>query len=172
MTNFTIEEWSDIWNSIKNKDDYEKVVEALITKFTNPGDIIVDPMASKGETLMVCHSCNRNGIGLESNVKNFEFVKERIKKLEGQLKLDCIGAKEQCKQLVLQGVTEEIDTVWQEFFLPVVDLAVMRLCKDKLKDASAIIEKVSLKLKIRSVMIIMIPLDLERDDFFSEIRKK
>ena len=31
-------------------------------------------MAGKGETLSVCHSCNRNGIGLESNVKNFEDI--------------------------------------------------------------------------------------------------
>lgn len=172
MGTFLVEEWSSIGNSIKNTEDYETVIEVLIKKFTVPGDIILDPMAGKGETLSVCHNCNRNGIGLESNVKNFEFMKDRMKKLEGQLKLDFIGAKEKCKQLVLHGGAGEMDTLWQEFFLPVVDLVVMQLRKDKLKEASAIIEKVSLKLKIKGIVIIMIPLDLERDYFFSEIRKK
>lgn len=172
MAAFSVEEWSNVLGSIKNKDDYEKVTEALVQKFTSVGDIVLDAMAGKGETLSVCHNCNRNGIGLESNVKNFEAMRERIKKLEGQLRLDCIGEKEKSKQLVLLGGAGEIDKLWQEYFLPVVDLVIMRLRKEMLKEASAIVEKVSLKLKMKGAMIIMIPLDLERDEFISEVRKK
>lgn len=172
MTNFTIEEWNNIWNSLKHKDDYEKIVEAIITKYTSPGDIILDPLAGKGETLSVCHSCNRNGIGLENNAKNFAVMQERMKKQEGQLKLDCMGAKEKCKQLVLHSGAGDIDRLWQEYFLPVVDLAITRLRKDVLNEAATIIEKVSFKLKLNGVIIMMIPLDLEREKFITELRKK
>lgn len=172
MAKFSVEEWSNVWNSIKYKDDYEKVVEAYVKSFTEVGDIVLDPFAAKGETLVACHNCNRNGIGLDSSAKNIEVMREKLKKLEGQLKLDFSGAKEKCKQLIMQGGVAEIESVWKEYYLPVVDLVVTKLRKEVLKDAAAMLEKVGLKLKLQGVMIVMIPLELEREGFITEVGKK
>jgi len=172
MAKFSVEAWSSVWNSLKDKDTYEKVVDAYVKSFTTLGDIVLDPFAGKGETLIVCHNCNRNGIGLESNVKNVERMREKLKKLEGQLKLDFSGAKEKCKQLIMPGGVSEIDSVWKEYYLPVVDLVVTRLRKEVLKDAAAMLEKVGLKLKLQGVMIVMMPLELEREGFIIEVAKK
>lgn len=41
------------------------VLERLITLFTDPGDIVIDPVAGSGATIVAAENCGRQGIGFE-----------------------------------------------------------------------------------------------------------
>jgi site-specific DNA-methyltransferase (adenine-specific) len=41
------------------------VVEALVSCYSQPGDLVVDPFAGGGSTLLICAALGRRGIGYE-----------------------------------------------------------------------------------------------------------
>ena len=102
----------------------EKMIEEFIRFFTKEGEIVFDPFLGTGSTLVACHTANRNGIGTELQEKYAAIAHERLQKLEGQLKLDEKGSALKAKQLVLQGNSVDIDTMWKEYGLPQIDLVV------------------------------------------------
>ena len=56
----------------------EKLLEALIKTYTDPGDIVLDNCMGSGSTGVACKNLNRNFIGVELDEKYFEIAKERI----------------------------------------------------------------------------------------------
>ena len=52
-----------------------KVLERLIKIFTDPGDVVIDPVAGSGTTLLAAMNCGRNSYGFE---KGKDFYKAAI----------------------------------------------------------------------------------------------
>ena len=102
----------------------ENLIAEFIRFFTKSGQVVFDPFSGTGSTLIACHQTSRNGIGIELQKKYAEIAKERIKQLESQLKITGEGSKLQCKQLVLQGDSFEIEKIWRDFSLPLVDFVI------------------------------------------------
>ena len=42
-----------------------KLLQRLINLFTDPGDVVIDPCAGSGSTIIAAHRCNRTGYGFE-----------------------------------------------------------------------------------------------------------
>ena len=73
-----------------NKPDYkrEKVfftsekpkefLQLLLEKYTEPGDIILDPFAGSGTTGVACKNTNRNYILIEKEPEYCDIIKERV----------------------------------------------------------------------------------------------
>ena len=102
----------------------ENMIEGFIRFFTKPGAIVFDPFLGTGSTLVACHNSCRNGIGIELQQKYADIAKERIKALESQLKLGQKSANEECKQLVLQGNSADLEDLWKKYSLPQIDLVI------------------------------------------------
>lgn len=58
-----------------------------IFSWTNPGDIVLDPMSGSGTTCKVACEQNRNYIGIDISREYCELARERIKIVESQMKL-------------------------------------------------------------------------------------
>jgi len=81
---------SDVWTDIpalphnaKEKVNHPtqkpiKLMERIVTLFTNEGDTILDFCMGSGSTGVACKNLNRNFIGIEKENKYFEIAKERI----------------------------------------------------------------------------------------------
>lgn len=106
---------SDIWETVLN--DWEKevwdipnvkahhpektehpcqypveLVERCILALTNEGDIVLDPFAGTGSTIIGAINRNRKGIGCEKEVKYFNLARNRIEAfLNGSLKIRPLG---------------------------------------------------------------------------------
>ncbi len=52
----------------------------LITLFTNPGDVVLDPFMGAGTTGVACIQLGRKFIGIELNEKYYKIAKSRIEK--------------------------------------------------------------------------------------------
>ena len=102
----------------------ENMIEGFIRFFTKPGAIVFDPFLGTGSTLVACHNSCRNGIGIELQQKYADIAKELIKALESQLKLGQKSANEECKQLVLQGNSADLEELWKKYSLPQIDLVI------------------------------------------------
>ena len=102
----------------------EDMIEKFVEFFTKPGQVIFDPFLGTGSTFVACHNTQRNGIGIELQKKYADIAKERLSDIESQLKLGEDGAKLQCKQLVIQGNSANLDSIWNENQLPQIDLVI------------------------------------------------
>lgn len=76
-SNYTLEEWT-VWSFPERGDwathvgDYRGnwspfIPRNLIDKYTNPGDLVCDPMLGSGTTLVECKLMGRNAIGVDVN---------------------------------------------------------------------------------------------------------
>lgn len=102
----------------------EDMIEGFVKFFTKEGGIVFDPFLGTGSTLIACHNCKRNGIGLELQQKYAQIALDRVKKLEGQLKLGEEEVNQNCKQLVLEGDSFQISSFWKKYSLPEIDLVI------------------------------------------------
>ena len=50
----------------------------IILSSTNPGDVVLDPFAGSGTTLVVASQLNRKSIGIELDPCNVEIIRERL----------------------------------------------------------------------------------------------
>ena len=50
----------------------------IIERFTDPGDIVLDPMAGSGTVLVACKATNRRAIGIEIDANNVSIIKGRL----------------------------------------------------------------------------------------------
>ncbi len=72
------------------------LIERLIEATTNIGDLVVDPFAGSGTTLVACKKLNRKFIGFEIDKQHFETTKKGLQKHSHQTKTsevflsDCI----------------------------------------------------------------------------------
>ena len=81
---------SDVWTDIpalphnaKEKVDHPtqkpiKLMERIISLFTNEGDTILDFCMGSGSTGVACKNLNRNVIGIEKDLNYFNISKERL----------------------------------------------------------------------------------------------
>lgn len=81
---------SDVWNDIpalphnsKEKVDHPtqkpiKLMERIVTLFTNEGDTVLDFCMGSGSTGVACLNLNRNFIGIEKDLKYFNIAKGRL----------------------------------------------------------------------------------------------
>ena len=58
------------------------MIEYLIEKFSDEGDLILDPFMGSGSTGVACINTNRNFIGMELDENYFNIAEERIEKHE------------------------------------------------------------------------------------------
>src|SRR3989338_9762841 len=102
----------------------EGMIAEFVKFFTKEGQVVFDPFLGTGSTLVACHMTGRNGIGIELQHKYAAIASNRLKELEGQLKLAAGGAKQTCKQLVLEGDNSKLDEFWKNYSLPQIDLVI------------------------------------------------
>ena len=55
-----------------------KLITELIQRHSNEGDLILEPFAGGGSTLVACKNTSRNYIGFEINKEYFDIAEQRI----------------------------------------------------------------------------------------------
>ncbi|TFG11342.1 site-specific DNA-methyltransferase [Candidatus Thorarchaeota archaeon] len=55
------------------------LLQRIILSSTRPDDVVLDPFAGSGTTLVVCNQLNRVSIGIEISKKNYSVIMERLK---------------------------------------------------------------------------------------------
>ena len=70
----------------------DKLAIDHIISWTNPGDLVLDPMAGSGTVLKMAQSLNRKWIGIEMSSEYIETV--TIKRIEGQTKTNLLTEQE------------------------------------------------------------------------------
>jgi site-specific DNA-methyltransferase (adenine-specific) len=65
-----------------------KLMRRVITRYTNPGDTILDPFMGSGTTGVACVQTGRNFIGIEIEPKYYEIAEKRIEEAQMQLRLE------------------------------------------------------------------------------------
>ena len=65
----------------------EKLAYDHIVSWSNKGDVILDPFAGSGTTLVACIQSDRNGIGIEVHPPYFEIAKKRIEQAQLQVRM-------------------------------------------------------------------------------------
>lgn len=63
------------------------VIEWILSKYTQEGDLILDPFMGSGTTAIACHKLQRNYIGFELDKEYFELASKRIERETAQLSL-------------------------------------------------------------------------------------
>ena len=70
------------------------VLKRLIEIFTDPGDIIIDPVAGSGSTLRAAFECGRNSYGFEVSNEFYQKAKSTMLKIDdSQLVFDELKTK-------------------------------------------------------------------------------
>ena len=75
---------SDIWSIKPNSDKNHpasfplELAENAILLTTQPGDIVLDPFAGSGTTLLAAKQLGRNSIGIEISKKYCELIEQRV----------------------------------------------------------------------------------------------
>ena len=86
----------------------EGLVASFILFFTKKGELVLDPFAGTGSTLVAAHTTGRNGIGVELLSKYAAIAQERVDGLEDQQKLTI---QPKTKQKVILGNSMEIENL-------------------------------------------------------------
>ena len=82
---YTVSKFPDAIDHIKDLDkfkssrDHVKSIKYLIQVFSNVSDIILDPFAGTGTTLVAAKSVNRKFIGIERDDIAMNIIRERLK---------------------------------------------------------------------------------------------
>ncbi len=59
----------------------EQLPNWFIRLFTDPGDLVLDPFAGRGSTLIAAQKLNRSSIGIDSSKEYCDLMRERVKAL-------------------------------------------------------------------------------------------
>ncbi len=60
----------------------------LVDKFSNEGDIILDPMIGSGTTAVACHRLKRRFIGMEIDETSYKLTCNRLEDEQMQLRME------------------------------------------------------------------------------------
>lgn len=63
------------------------VLEWIIAKYTNEGDLILDPFMGSGTTAVACHKLQRRYIGFELDKEYFDLANKRLESEKAQLSI-------------------------------------------------------------------------------------
>jgi DNA modification methylase len=55
-----------------------KLAEDHIVSWSNPGDLVFDPMAGSGQTLIAAKKLGRNYLGMDISTKYCELIHQRL----------------------------------------------------------------------------------------------
>ena len=82
----------DVWDDVQSvqvskkesvgypKQKPERLLERIIQISSNEGDLVLDPMAGSGTTLVASQNLGRNFIGIDTNKQACKIARNRIKK--------------------------------------------------------------------------------------------
>ena len=88
---FNVMDWEDdrdeMYRKIHPTQKPVSLLERLITIFTDPGDVVIDPVAGSGSTLIAAQNTGRNGYG-------FEIKKDFYKQAKGWIETNEIVRSE------------------------------------------------------------------------------
>lgn len=62
----------------------QRLMADLLSLFTQPGDVVLDPFMGSGTTGVVCHTVGRRFIGIEKDARYFEIACRRIEQAQAQ----------------------------------------------------------------------------------------
>jgi len=99
----------------------ESMIEEFIRFFTKKGELVFDPFLGTGSTLVACHSCGREGVGIELQEKYGRIALERIKRLENQRKL---AGETKTKQRVFIMDSFKVKEIWKKQGFDEIDFLV------------------------------------------------
>jgi len=54
------------------------MIKSLISKYSNPNDIVLDPFLGSGTTTIACKQLNRHSIGIEKNPEYCKIAQKRV----------------------------------------------------------------------------------------------
>lgn len=85
--------WTDIspivpWSKEKENHPTQKplkLMERIVTIFSNENDIVLDSFMGSGTTIHACINLNRNFIGIEKDEEYFQISENRIKKAQNTI---------------------------------------------------------------------------------------
>jgi site-specific DNA-methyltransferase (adenine-specific) len=84
---------SAVWSSAVEHNNKHKtakplpLINKLVSEFSEPGDLVLDPFMGSGTTGVACVQLGRNFIGIEKEPKYFEIAKKRIEQAQMQMLL-------------------------------------------------------------------------------------
>lgn len=84
-----------------------RLIEALVKDFTDPGELICDPFAGSGTTLVACKRLGRNAIGWEKDPKFHAAAVKRIDAAREQMGLALVRPRK-AKQAALALADPEV----------------------------------------------------------------
>jgi DNA modification methylase len=74
-----------------------KLAARLITMYSRPGDLVIDPFVGTGTTLEACLVSGRNGLGIELNEEFFQAAKLAVERPDGGSRISVVN--DDCRNL-------------------------------------------------------------------------
>jgi len=103
----------------------ETMIKEFILFFTKRGQWILDPFLGSGSTLIAAYETGRNAIGIELSPYWANIAKNRLEEVKTQRKLDVFTDEyQETQQIVIEGDSRQIDKIWKERNLPLVDFVI------------------------------------------------
>ena len=81
----------------------------ILTKYTNPGDIVLDPMAGTGSTIILASLLGRHGVAVEYEPQFLEMIKDNIRRTKFQTSLSAKG-----RMIGIQGDARQLSELIKE----------------------------------------------------------
>ena len=83
--------FTDVWNDIGFYSEKRihptqkplKLIERIVSASSNPGDLVLDPFAGSGSTLVACEKLGRNCVAIEMDDKYIRGIVGRFNGLKG-----------------------------------------------------------------------------------------
>lgn len=82
--------FTDVWNDIDFYSEKRihptqkplKLIERIVSASSNPGDLVLDPFAGSGSTLIACEKLGRKCVTIEMNDKYIQGIVDRFNGLK------------------------------------------------------------------------------------------
>ena len=72
----------------------ETLVEVFVEEYSRPGDLVLDPFAGSGTTLVVAERLGRRPLGLEIQAERVDFIRSRLHDPGAVLRSDALRVEE------------------------------------------------------------------------------
>jgi DNA modification methylase len=88
----------------------EKLAEDHILTWSNPGDLVFDPFAGSGTTLLMAHKHNRDFVGTEMSAEYYELIKQRFANAANpKFKKPKVEAERVCQHCCGEGYVSAVE---------------------------------------------------------------